>query len=73
VSIIKKVIDSEQDERSRVKKQLMSDQVLINNFRNELKNLERLVRIFEITYLDLSEKLQETLQEKNMNCVQEVK
>jgi len=37
VQIIRSVIDSEVDEKIRIRKELMADEKLINNFRGELK------------------------------------
>jgi len=40
--------------------------MLLDEFKSHLKKFERLVRIFEMTYLDLTEKLKENIKEKNL-------
>ena len=44
----------------------MADSKLIHYFKEELKRLERYIRIFEMTYLDLKDNLQVTLKDKNL-------
>ena len=44
----------------------LSNQSKIEQLKEELKKMERLVRIFEMTYLDLKDKLQIQVQLKNM-------
>ena len=39
------------------KKQLMADIKIVNGFKHELKKLERYIRVFEMTYLDLKDNL----------------
>ena len=37
----------------------MRNKVLIEELRSELKKFERMIRVFEMTYLDMVERLQE--------------
>ena len=46
----------------------MRNDDLVNEFKNMLKTFERFVRIFEMTYLDLKDKMQNTIKEKNLEC-----
>lgn len=44
----------------------MRNHELVSEFKNKLKTLERYIRVFEMTYLDLKDKMQETMQDKNL-------
>jgi len=50
------------------KKALMQDAGIVNQFKEELIKLERLVRVFEMTYLDLKDNLQSALRTANLGC-----
>jgi len=39
------------------RERLMTNHEVVNSFKNELKTMERYVRIFEMTYLDLKDKM----------------
>lgn len=39
---------------------------MLDEFKTHLKKFERLVRIFEMTYLDLTEKLKENVKDNNL-------
>lgn len=65
-SAIKSLLDSEQDLVNQKRQTLMRDQKLILKLKQELKQLERLIRIFEMTYLDLKEEMQQVTRTKNL-------
>lgn len=62
-SLFRHVFDSivnfgKQEEReNKAKDEIIQNQKLIEDFRNLLKKFERMIRIFEMTYLDLKQKL----------------
>ena len=45
---------------------MVKDQLLQDELKSHLKKFERLVRIFEMTYLDLTEKLKDNVKDKNL-------
>jgi hypothetical protein len=46
----------------------MADGEMVHSFKQELKKLERYIRIFEMSYLDLKDNLQTILKDKNLQC-----
>lgn len=50
------------------KNRLMRNTELVNEFKQMLKTFERYVRVFEMTYLDLKDKMQTVMREKNLQC-----
>ena len=48
------------------KKKLIEDKLLISNFKTMLKKFERMIRVFEMTYLDLKQDLQDQIKENNL-------
>lgn len=61
-------LDSHLREIEANKQQLMADFDTVNEFKGQLKKLERLIRIFEMTYLDLKDGLQNQVRIKNLQC-----
>jgi hypothetical protein len=52
----------------------MRNTELVNEFKSMLKTFERYVRVFEMTYLDLKDKMQTVIRDKNLQCMpQQVK
>jgi hypothetical protein len=56
----------EEDKDLKKKKDLVRDQQLLEELKRHLKMFERMVRIFEMTYLDLTKKLKENVRDRNL-------
>lgn len=71
-SLFRHVFDSivnfgkEEEKENKAKDEIIQNKKLVDNFRNLLKKFERMIRIFEMTYLDLKQELQDTIQEMNL-------
>ena len=52
-------------ERVETPEQLVQNSELLGEYRRSLKNFERMVRVFEMTFIDLSSKLMEDVRAKN--------
>lgn len=48
------------------KQNLVRNKALIEEMKQELKKFERMVRVFEMTYLDMTQRLQEITKENNL-------
>lgn len=56
---------------NELRQNLVNDKQLIANFKSELKKFERLLRVFEMTHLDLTQKLRENVKQKNLEILPE--
>ena len=59
-------IISNQNEAEFAKQQAAQDKRLIAEFTAHLRKFERLFRVFEMTYLDMSNNLREVVKDKNL-------
>lgn len=62
-SLIGSDSETQQDEQRR---EVARDQLLLAELRQELQKFERLIRIFEVTYLELSALMQDKIKQMNM-------
>lgn len=55
--------DSPENQRKR---ELINNELILDQLKSHLKHFERMVRVFEMTYLDLTKKLKEDIKDKNL-------